>query len=64
MIVSLSSIKGVDGQLKAPKLEFEIADTTPTSSTIRIKHGGNQIIAVLDEELRLVTCRNESGWMV
>ncbi len=64
MIVSLSSIKGVDGQLKAPKLEFEIADTTPTPSTIRIKNGGIRFVAVLDEELRLVTCRNESGWMV
>jgi hypothetical protein len=54
MIVRLSSIKGVDGQLKAPELEFEIADTTPTSSTIRIKHGGIKLL--------LFSMRN-SGWL-
>ncbi len=51
MMVSLSCTKGAYGQLIASKLEFEIIDTTSTSSTLRIKPWGNEV-TVLDEELR------------
>jgi hypothetical protein len=51
MIGSLSCTKGAYGQLMASKLEFEIVDTTSTTSTLRIKPWGNEV-TVPDEELR------------
>jgi hypothetical protein len=51
MILSLLCTKGESGQLQASNLEFEITDTTSTTSTLCIKPLGNEV-AVFGEELR------------
>jgi hypothetical protein len=51
MILSLLCTKGESGQLKASGREFEITDTTSTTSTLCIKPLGNEV-AVFGEELR------------
>jgi hypothetical protein len=51
MILSLLCTKGESGQLKASEWEFEITDTTSTTSTLCIKAFANEV-AVFGEELR------------
>jgi hypothetical protein len=51
MILSLLCTKGESGQLKASEWEFEITDTTSTTSTLCINPLGNEV-AVFGEELR------------